>query len=267
MNIVVCVKRTPASTSVALDPQTGAVKTAGLPHGINPFDEYAVEEALRLKERIPGTKVAVLSVGPAENDEVIRAALALGCDTGVLLSDPAFAGSDVYALSLILAKGIQKVAETRGGVGLVLFGRQSNDGESGHTTAAVGARLGWPSVISVRKIPEAADAAVTVERLREDGTDVLQLTLPAVLSVLKEINEPRLPSLRGKMSAKKMPVETWGAAALGLSADVVGKAGSRMDVVKMAPVPSRGAGVVITGETPEDKAQALVAKLKEAKFI
>jgi len=263
MNIVVCVKRTPASTSVALDSASGEVKTQGMPHAMNPMDEYAVEEALRLKERVAGSKVTVISAGTPESMEVVRAGLALGCDAGVLLSDEAFSKSDVWATSGILAKAVEKI----GGVNLVLFGRRSNDGESGHMTASVAARLGWPSATSVRKIPDASDAEISVERLMEDGAEMLKFQLPAVVGVTKEINEPRLPSLKGKMAAKKAPVETWGAGDLGLDAGTVGAAGSLTEVVKLAPVPPRSAGSVIDGETPEDKAKALVGKLKEAKFI
>lgn len=267
MNIAVCVKRTPASTSVALDPDTGAVKTKGLPHDMNPLDEYAVEEALRIKEKNAGSKVIVISAGTPESEEVVRKGLSLGCDAGVLLTDPAFDGSDVWATSLIVSQALKKVGETQGGVHLVLFGKQTNDGESGHMTAAVAARMGWPSAISVRKIPEVSDSSVTVERLMEDGADTLKLQLPAVVGVTKEINEPRLPSLKGKMAAKKAKIEKWGAADIGVDAGSVGAGASLTEVVKISPIPARESGEKIEGEEPEQKAANLVAKLKEAKFI
>lgn len=261
IHIAVCVKRTPSSTTVALG-SDGKVQTAGLPHGINPFDEYAVEEAIRITEKLPGSKITIISAGSAEAEEVVKAALALGADEGVVLTDPAFDGSDTMATSLILAKAVEKLGDVK----LVLFGKQTNDGESGHMTALVGARLKRPSVSAVRKVPEITDAAITVERMMEDGADTLKLDLPAVVGVTKEINEPRLPSLKGKMKAKKAVVAKWGAADLGVDAGKIG-AGSTTSVAKMEPVPPRGSGVVIEGETPEDLAKNLVAKLKEAKFI
>lgn len=260
VKIAVCVKRTPASTSVAID-ASGKLQTKGLPHGINPFDEYAVEEALRLKERLGGS-VTVVSAGEAESEEVIRNALALGCDDGVLLSDPAFAGSDGSVTAGILAAALRKL-EAR----LVLFGKETNDGASGLMPAFTAAGLDWPSVIGVRKVTAASESEVTVERLMEDGVDTLTLTLPAVVAVTKEINEPRLPSLKGKMAAKKAPVLKWAAADLGLDPAALGAAASPTQVLAMEPVPARPAGIVIGGATPEEKARALVDKLKEAKFI
>lgn len=260
LKIAVCVKRTPASTSVAID-ASGKVQTKGLPHGINPLDEYAVEEALRLKEKLGGT-VSVVSAGEAESEEVIRNALALGCDDGVLLTDPAFAGSDGTVTARILAAALGKI-----GAGLVLFGKETTDGASGLMAAYTAAWLDCPSVINVRKVAAASESEITVERVMEDGIDTLTLALPAVVAVTKEINEPRLPSLKGKMAAKKAPVLKWAAAELGLDAAMVGAGASPTQVVAMEPVPARPAGVVVIGATPEEKAKALVEKLKEAKFI
>ncbi len=262
IHIAVCVKRTPSSTTVAIGGD-GKVQTAGLPHGINPFDEYAVEEAIRITEKLPGSKVTILSAGAAESEEVVKAALALGADEGVLLTDPAFDGSDTIATSRILAGAVEKLADVK----LVLFGKQTNDGESGHMTALVGARMKRPSVVAVRKITAIDETSITVERMTEDGADTLKLALPAVVGVTKEINEPRLPSLKGKMKAKKAVVAKWSASDLALDPSSVGTAGSRTAVVTMEPVPARGSGLRIEGDSPEEQAKNLVAKLKEAKFI
>lgn len=260
LKIAVCIKRTPASTSVALD-ASGKVQTKGLPHGINPFDEYALEEALRIKEKLGGT-VTVVSAGEAEAEEVIRGGIALGCDDGILLSDPAFAGSDGSVTGSILAAALRKA-----GAQLVLFGKETTDGGSGQMPSFTAAWLDAPSAIGVRKVVSVSDAEITVERLMEDGVDTLTMALPAVVAVTKEINEPRLPSLKGKMAAKKAPVAKWAAADLGLDASKLGAAASPTEVLSMEPVPARPAGVSIPGDTPEDKAAALVTKLKEAKFI
>lgn len=266
MNIVVCVKQTPASANLPIDLATGKVKTEGLQLGVNPFDEYAIEEALRLKERLPGSVVHVLSFGPAGAEEAIRAALALGCDAGALVSDPAFDSSDSLATAYLLSLAIQKLAKEKGGVGLVLCGKQTNDGESGQVGSALGAWLDWPAVSSVKKIPQADDSKVVVERSMEDGVDTLELPLPAVVSVTKEINEPRLPSLKGKMAAKKAAVARWGQAELAADASQIG-AFSASAVVKTAPPEARSAGMTVPGGSPEEKAVFLVQKLKELKFI
>ena len=267
LHLVVCVKRTPSSTSVAVDSATGTVKTAGLPHGMAPLDEYSVEEALRIKERVPGSRITVVSAGAPEADEAIRAALALGCDAGVLVTDPSFEGCDTLGTSHLLARAIQKLASEQGGVHLALFGKQTNDGESGLTPGETAAWLGWPGATFVRKISDVSESAVVVERQMEDGIDRLKLKLPAVVAVTKEINEPRLPSLKGKMAAKKAAVAKWGPAELQPDASVVGRQSSATEWGSLSPVPARTSGVVIPGESPEEKARNLVEKLKESKLI
>ena len=265
MNIVVCVKHTPASTSGAVDPATGQVKTEGLPFGMNPLDEYAVEEALRSKEKLPGSKVFALSLGPAGAEETLRAALALGCEEGILLTDPSFAKGDSYGTAYLLSQGIRKLA-AEAPVGLIFCGKQTNDGETGSVGGQLAAWLQWPSAAFVKKIAELNENAVSVERAMEDGTDTLKLGLPGVVSVTKEINEPRLPSLKGKMAAKKAQVRKWGAADIAADAANYG-ANSPCGVLRTSPVPSRAGGAVIGGATPEEKAKNLFIKLKEAKFV
>src|SRR5271154_7182736 len=145
MHIVVCVKQTPAATNIPIDLATGKLKTEGLIYAINPFDEYAVEEALRIKERVPGSVVSVLSMGPDRAEEAIRSALALGCDQGFLLADPKFENSDPSATAYILSLGVGKISQTeKGKVDLVLCGKQTNDGEAGQVAGALAAWLDWP---------------------------------------------------------------------------------------------------------------------------
>ncbi|MEE8425069.1 MAG: electron transfer flavoprotein subunit beta/FixA family protein [Elusimicrobiota bacterium] len=264
IKLIVCIKRTPASTSVAIG-SDGTVQTAGVAHAINAFDEYAIEEALRVKEKLAGSTVTALSAGSEDAVDILRGALAVGCDEAVLLSDPAFDGSDTYGTSHILAKAIEKIAGE--GPAIVVFGKQTNDGESGHITASVGAWLKWPSAISIRKIAEVSESALSVERVMEDGIDTMKLQLPAVIGVTKEINEPRLPSLKGKMGAKKKQIQKWGAGDINTDAAVIGKGNSPSVVVGQAPVPARPSGAAIPGETPVELAKNLVEKLKEAKFI
>ena len=265
MNIVVCVKQTPSSTSVPVDAATGKLKLEGLPWGLNPWDEYAVEEALRIKEKLAGSTVTVVSVGPARAEESIRACLALGCDAGVLVSDPSFEGTDSFGTSYLLSLAVRKINGDKP-VGLVLCGKQSNDYASGVIGQALAAWLEWPSAAFVRKFVSIDDKAAKVERAMEDGIDILELELPALVSVIKEINEPRLPSLRGKMASKKAAVAKWGAAELGAQAATVG-AGGRLEQVGTSTPPARGGGVLVPGATAQEKAVFLVQKLKELKFL
>jgi len=262
MHIVVCVKQTPAATNIPIDLATGKLKTEGLMYALNPFDEYAVEEALRLKERVPGSTISVLSMGPDRSEEAIRSALALGCDAGFLLVDPSFEHSDLVATAYILSLGVKKLPKAD----LVLCGKQTNDGESGSVGGALGAWLDWPASAFVKKVAEIDAQKAKVERTMEDGIDTIELPLPAVISVVKEINEPRLPSLKGKMAAKKAVITKWSGADLGAEAALVG-AGSGTVQVKTAPPPARPGGVKIEGATPTEKAAHLVEKLKELKFV
>lgn len=266
MRIVVCIKQTPASTNIPVDRATGGLRTEGLTYAVNPLDEYAVEEALRLKERLPGSSVFVLSAGPARAEEAVRSALAMGCDEGAVIGDPSFEGSDPTATAYLLSAGVREVARRKGAVGLVLCGKQTSDRESGQVGPSLGAWLDWPGVVAVRKISEISEQRAVVERMLEDGSDTIELDLPAVLSVVKEINEPRLPSLKGKMAARRAAIGRWGAAELSVRADVVGAASWTAEVRTAAP-PPRGAGAKISGATPEEKAADLVQRLKELKYL
>lgn len=266
INIVVCAKSTPSSVNVPVDPSTGRPKTASAPMSINPFDEFAVEEAVRLKERVPGSTAVVLTVGPDSAAEVLREAIARGCDGGVHVAGPEFADGDSYATSLALSAAIKKLHAEKP-VSLVLFGKNTNDGGSGVVGAETAAWLDWPEVSSVKKIEAVDETSATVHRAMENGTDVLKLSLPACLATVKEINEPRLPSLKGKMAAKKAALPKWGAAELGLTAAQIGAAGSTTQVVKAAGQPPRPAGVRVDGAGPAEKAKKLVDILFERKMI
>ncbi len=151
LNIIVCVKNTPTTTNVSVDPATGKVKAQGLVYGMNPFDEYAVEEAIRLKEKIPGSVATALTVGPESSDSVLRDAISRGCDGGVLVAAPELENAGSYATSFALAQAIKKLHGQKP-VNLVLFGKNTNDGNSGVVGAETAAWLDWPSVVSVKKI-------------------------------------------------------------------------------------------------------------------
>lgn len=265
IHIVVCVKSTPSSVNVGVD-ASGQPKTAGVPTALNPFDEFAVEEAVRLKERVPGSFTTALTVGPDAAAEVLREAIARGVDAGAIVSGPEFEGGDSYATSLALSAAIKKLHGEKP-VHLVLFGKNTSDVGAGVVGAQTAAWLDWSSASAIKKIDEISETAATVTRQMEDGVDSVKLALPACLSTVKEINEPRLPSLKGKMASKKAVFPKWTAADLGLQPAQVGAAGAGTVVVKASLPPARPAGVKIEGATASEKAKKLVDILVERKLI
>jgi electron transfer flavoprotein beta subunit len=266
LNIIVCIKSTPSNVNVPVDAATGQPKTAGVPLALSPYDDYAVEEAVRLKERVPGSTATAVTVGPDAAAEVLREAIARGVDGGVHVGGPEFDGGDSFATSLALSAAIKKLHAEKP-VSLVLFGKNTSDGGSGMVAAETAAWLDWPSAIGVKKIEAVDDASATVNRMMEDGVDTLKLALPAVVGTVKEINEPRLPSLKGKMAAKKAVFPKWGAAELGLQPAQVGAAGAGTKVVKASTPPARPAGVKVDGGSNAEKAKKLVDILIERKLI
>jgi electron transfer flavoprotein beta subunit len=261
VNTIVIVKQVPEIALVNVDQDKGAVVHPKGPGVINPFDSYAIEEALKIKEKHGGTVTAV-SVGGKASEVALREALSLGVDRAVLVSDSAFEKSDNQAIATILAAAIPKIGEFN----LIIGGKQAIDSDDAMVPAALAGRLNLAQAMFVRKITEISDSAVTLERTTEDGHDVVELNLPAVISVVKEINEPRLPSLKGKMKAKKATIETLSAEDLGLNQAAVGeKSTSRFD--KAENPPPRPAGEMIEGETPEEIADNLFKKLRENQVI
>jgi electron transfer flavoprotein beta subunit len=266
LHIVVCVKSIPTSMNVPVDPATGQPKTAGLPTAINPYDEYAVEEAVRLKERVPGSTITVITVGADSAADVLREAIARGCDAGVMVTGPEFDGGDSFSTSLALSAAIKKLAAEKP-VHLVLFGKNTSDVGAGVVGVQTAAWLDWASATAVKKIDAIDETSMTVQRAMEDGTDVLKLTLPACVATVKELNEPRLPSLKGKMASKKAVFPKWTAADLGLAPAQVGAAGAASAVAKASTPPARPAGVKVEGATSAEKAKKLVDILFERKLI
>lgn len=261
MNIVVLIKQVPEIALIKVDEAANQVVLPQGPGIVNPFDEYALEEGLRIKEKHGGTCI-VITVGTDRAESALRDCLALGADDAYLLADDLFTGSDQQAIAKILAAGLKKI----GSFDLVLAGKQAVDSDASQVPAAVAANLDLPQALFVKKFESVAADKVTVFRTTEEGYDVVELTLPAVVSVVKEINEPRLPSLKGKMAAKKKTIIKWSAADLGLSGDGIGiKSGTK--TVKVSPPPPRAKGEMITGGTPEEIAENLFKKLRENQVI
>jgi electron transfer flavoprotein beta subunit len=261
MNIVVLVKQVPEIALIKVDEAANEVVLPQGPGAVNPFDEYAVEEALRIKEKTGGT-VSVISVGSERTDSALRACLALGVDEAYRLTDDSFVGSDPQAVGRILAAGLKKLD----GVDLILAGKQAIDSDAAQVPTVVAALLDLPQAMFVRKFEAIEDGQATVQRTTEEGYDLVELSLPAVVSVVKEINEPRLPSLKGKMAAKKKTITTWTAADLDIDSSNVGEA-SLTRTVKVSPPPPRPSGEMIEGETPEEIAGKLFDKLRDKQVL
>ncbi len=258
MRYVVCIKQVPETTDVRINPETNTLMRDGVASIINPFDMYAIEEGLRLKAKTGGT-VTVLSMGPPQAEAALREAISMGADDGILLSDRAFAGSDTWATSYTLSMAIRKI----GNFDVILCGKQASDGDTAQVGPGIAVHLDLPQITYVRKIESIDEKTIVAERLMENGYEVIQSPLPCVLTVVKEINEPRLPSLKGKMAAKKAVITTWKAADVQCDPKFTGLEGSPTKVVKIFTPPARQGGEMLKGE-PSEVVPQLIAKLKDA---
>lgn len=252
MNIIVCIKQVPGTTQVKINPDTGTLIRDGVEAVVNPFDEYAIEEALRIKEKVGGT-VKVITMGPPQAEVALRTAISMGADEGVLVSDRAFAGSDTWATSYTVAAAIRTLAP----YDLIICGKQAIDGDTAQVGPGVAEMLGIPFIAWVRKVEHVDGEIIRAERMMEDGYDVVEMPLPGLITVVKEINEPRLASLKGKMRAKKAEIATLGVDDLDVDPDRIGLKGSPTQVLRSF-VPERKTG----GEKFEGEVPDLVERLK-----
>ena len=256
MNIIVCVKQVPDAKDVRLDPKTNTLAREGVNSIMNPYDQHALEEAVRIKEALGGA-VTVVTMGPPQAEAVLRQAISCGADNGVLVSDRAFAGADTWATSYTLARAIT----TLGGFDLVLCGKQAIDGDTAQVGPGLAVRLGIPFVTCVQKVRQADATGLVVERMMDDGYDVIKVDYPALLTVVKDVNEPRVPSLKGAMKAKKAVIRTMNATDVNADPALIGLPGSPTQVVKVFPPEPRGERCLLTGTIDEQVAQ-LVMKLR-----
>lgn len=259
MHIVVCIKQVPDTKNVRIDPDTHTLVRQGVESIINPFDLFAVEAALKIKDEC-GARVSVVTMGPPQAAEALRDTLSLGADDAVLLSDRAFAGSDTWATSTTLSAAIRKF----GDVDLVLCGKQAVDGDTAQVGPEMATLLDIPYATFVKKIELMDGGFLKATRQTDDGIEVWKVPTPALMTVIKEIGEPRVPSLRHKMRAKKAEIPVWGAADMGLDAECVGLSGSFTQVVRVFSPPRRGDRVQLEG-TIEEQAEQLFALLKKAR--
>lgn len=255
MKIIVCIKQVPDAKDVRLDPETNTLAREGVQSIMNPYDQHALEEAVRLKEQLGG-EVTVLSMGPPQAEEVLRQAISCGADRGVLISDRAFAGADTWATSYTLSKAVNKIGE----FDLILCGKQAIDGDTAQVGPGLAVQLEIPFVTCIQKVREADEKQLVMERMMDDGYDVVSVNYPVLLTVVKDLNEPRVPSLKGKMKSKKAEIEMLTAADVGADASCIGLAGSPTQVVDVFPPPPRGERAILTGNIDEQVEQ-LVDKL------
>jgi electron transfer flavoprotein beta subunit len=259
MNIVVLVKQVPDTESVRkLVPGAGTLDRAAADGVINELDEYAIEEGLRIAEA-HGGEVTILTAGPARAAESIRKALSMGADKAVHVLDDGIVGSDALATSAVLAAALQQA-----GFDLVIAGAESTDARTGVMAAMLAERLGVPQLSLASKV-DIDGSSVTVRRVSDEGIEVVSGSLPAVISVMEKINEPRYPSFKGIMAAKKKPVQTLTLADLSVDPGTVGLAGSATSVADFEAAPPRGAGVIVKDEG--EGGTAVAAFLAERKFI
>lgn len=246
MNIIVCIKQVPDTADVKINPETNTLVREGVKSMINPFDMYAIEEAVRLKEQFGG-KITVVTMGPPQAEAALREAVSMGIDEPVLVSDRAFAGSDTLATSYTLARAIKKI----GDFSIILCGKQASDGDTAQVGPGIATHLDIPQVTYVKKIREIKDNVACVERMTEEGYEILETPLPCLLTVVKEINTPRVASLKGIMRSKSVKIQLLNALQLDSEEDRLGLKGSPTQVVKIFSPERRKGGEIMTGSAEE----------------
>ncbi len=260
MNIIVCIKQVPDTAEIKINPETNTLMREGVPSIINPFDLHALEAAVRIKEDL-GARVTALTMGPPQAENSLREAVSMGADDAVLLSDRAFAGSDTWATSYALAGAIRKL-----GADIVFCGKQAIDGDTAQVGPETAEFLGIPHVSYVRKIEWIRDNTIRVQRLMDEGYDVVESPLPVLLTVVKELNQPRMPSLKGKMAARKARIRIMGKADIDADEDSLGLKGSPTKV-KSIFAPETKAGRMMLGGGPEEQVDTLIKELRKIRCL
>lgn len=261
MHIVVCVKQVPDTTEVKINPQTNTLDRSSAPAIINPYDAHAVEEAVKIKEKVGG-KVSIISMGPPQAQEVIKKCVELGADEGFLLSDRAFAGSDTLATSYILSSGIKKIMEQET-VDIIFCGKQAIDGDTAQVGPGIARRLGIPQLTYVNEVEDvdSEKRTVTVHRKIDVGYEVVQSKLPCLITVEKEINELTFSSLPNMLKAARYTAKVWGVDVFDADLNQMGLKGSPTSVRKIFAPPQRQGGEVFKGNSDE-LVKAIIEKIK-----
>lgn len=262
MKIIVCVKQVSDTTEIRINPETGTLIRDGVPSILNSDDANALEEALKVKDSYPDTKVTVITMGPPQAKDMLRECIAMGADDAVLLSDRALGGSDTWATSNAIAAGIRKIGQ----FDMIFAGRQAIDGDTAQVGPQIAEKLSLPQVTYVKEF-SVKDGFAYVSRALEDGYEKLKVKLPCVLTAIKELNEPRYMSVPGILKACESDIKVWSAEDIGVDLMTVGLKASPTNVFKSFTPKPKGAGVTVEGDTPKEKAEALVASLKAKHII
>jgi electron transfer flavoprotein beta subunit len=266
MHIVVCVKMVPDTTQVKIDPVTNTLVREGIPFITNPFDSPAVEEALKIKDQY-GAKVTIISMGPPTADAVIRKAIAMGADEGVLLSDRAFGGADTLATSKVLAQAITELSRSSA-VDLVLCGRQTIDGDTAQVGPGIATRLGYSQVTLVDRIisVDVEQKTIVMRRKTEESYEVVESRWPALITVEREANRPRYPSTPRRLYAEEIPIPVWNNYFLKLDTDSIGLKGSATTVKRIfAPEAKKGELFEENGNGSQRMVDVIMERLAEWK--
>jgi electron transfer flavoprotein beta subunit len=260
MRIVVCIKQVPDSAEVRINPETNTLIRDGVPTIINPYDMHALEAGLQIREKTGG-KVTVLTMGPPQAETALREALAMGADEAVLLTDRAFAGSDTWATAYTLSKAIEHI-----GADVILCGKQAIDGDTAQVGPEIAEFMDIPHISYIRKIVDVSTDRLLVQRLMDDGFDVIESSPPVLLTVVRELNVPRMPSLKGKMAAKKAEIRKMSAADIGADENDLGLKGSPTQVRNIFAPEAKTDRKMLEG-TAEEKIDTLVKELVGLKCI
>ncbi len=260
MNIIVCIKQVPDTAEIRINPETNTLMRDGVPSIINPFDMHGLEEAVRIKER-SGARVTVLTMGPPQAEESLREAVSMGADDVVLLSDRAFAGSDTWATSYTLAQALKKMDAD-----IIFCGKQAIDGDTAQVGPETAEFLGWPHISYVRRVEEISDSRIRVERLMDEGYDIVESSLPVLLTVVKELNEPRMPSIRGTIASGRAEIRKLSAADIDADGKNLGLNGSPTKVRNIFAPEMKAERKMLRGSA-EEQAESLLKELKEIKCL
>jgi electron transfer flavoprotein beta subunit len=267
--VVICVKQVPDTTQVKVDPVTGTLIREGVPFIINPFDTHAVEEGLRLKDRY-GSKITAISMGPPNSVITLKKCLALGVDDAILISDRVFSGADTWATSFVLSEAIKRLEKELGRIDLVICGKQTIDGDTAQTGPGIATRLGFTQFTLVDKVIDidATARAITVSRKLEGRKEIVRGPLPALLTVVREINKPRYPNVQTRLGSEIAEVPIWNNTVLRLPLEMIGLKGSPTNVKKIF-APQRAIGEILgEGEKdPRGAVRLLIQKLVERDLI
>lgn len=260
MKTIVCIKQVPDTAEVRINPETNTLMRDGVPSIINPYDMHAIEAGLYIKEKTGGS-VTVITMGPPQAEAALRYAISMGVDDAVLLTDRAFAGSDTCATAYILAKAIEQL-----GVDIIICGKQAIDGDTAQVGPEIAEFLDMPHIAYIRKFDDIKDDRIVVQRLMDEGYDVVESSLPVLLTVVRELNDPRMPSLKGKIAAKKAEVKKMSASDIGASEDDIGLKGSPTQVRNIFAPGTTKDRKILEG-TAEEQVDLLLKELTELKCL